>query len=745
MTQTKPSIPDPCRLMSRLMTGRRSVTLTAVLAAMLAACGQPEQNTGSTEETPQDMTQQTVQDVPADHAGDAAQDPYLWLEEVEGEEALAWVEARNTVSKARLEGHPAFQSHYDKALAVYNAEDKIPYGELLGGAVHNFWQDSTNVRGLWRRTGLDSYRDTAPDWQTILDLDALADAEGENWVYKGRDCLAPDFNRCLVRLSRGGGDAVVVREFDIEERSFVENGFVSPESKQWLAWVDSDTLMIATDFGDGTMNESGYPRQVRLWKRGMPLSDARLILDSDPALVFNFPMSSHRRDGTYAGVIQGPDFFTQILHLWVDDDLKTLPLPREIDFKGFFADWMLIQMRKDWSLPGGKKAASGSLVAVRVADALAGTPGDSLTSLFEPDDRQSIDDVQIGQDRVYLSVLDNVTGRLISAAPQDSAWVVTDIAMPENGTLSLVSVDEWRDAALIGFESFLQADTLYLAGNTAPTAIKALPARFDAGALMVEQRAATSRDGTRIPYFVIRPENFRKDGSAPTMLYGYGGFEIALTPSYLTGFSQLWVENGGTYVVANIRGGGEFGPRWHQAALKANRQRAYDDFIAVAEDLVAAGYTSPARLGIRGGSNGGLLVGATFTQRPDLFGAVICAVPLLDMRRYDKLLAGASWVGEYGDPDNPDEWAFIREYSPYQNVAADADYPEIFFFTSTKDDRVHPGHARKMAAKMTDQGHEIIYYENTEGGHAAAANLKQRAFTDALQMIYASQSLMKKE
>lgn len=658
-------------------------------------------------------------------------DPYLWLEEVEGEKALGWVETMNASSLTRLEANSQFKAYEEDALSIYNAQDKIAYASLSGDEVHNFWQDASHVRGLWRKASYESYASGAPAWENVLDFDALADAEGENWVYKGRDCLRGT-DRCLINLSRGGSDAVVVREFDKTTGTFVEGGFESPESKQWVAWVDADTLMIATNFGDGTMNASGYPAQVRLWKRGTPLADAELLIN-DPDVVFNFPLASHREDGTYVGVIQGPDFFTQRIHLLVDGELKQLDLPEGISFQGFFRDRMAIQTRKPWDIGGHFTVDAGKLVLADVDAVVTGTLSPTTMNVVGGEGSQSLEAVSIGKDRILLTLLSDVTGSIVSVSETAE---LTELPMPANGSLRVTSIDDDSDRALINFESMLQPDSLYVAEGLEPRKIYSLPERFDASEMVAEQKFATSKDGTKVPYFVVRPADAKMDGSTPTLLYGYGGFEISLTPSYLGGVSRLWVKEGGAYVVANIRGGGEYGPAWHQAALKENRQRAYDDFIAVAEDLVATGLTSPDKLGIRGGSNGGLLMGVMTTQRPDLWNAVICAVPLLDMYRFDKLLAGDSWVGEYGDPDNPEEWSFIKDYSPYQNVSSDATYPEVFFYTSTKDDRVHPGHARKMARLMLDMGHPVLYYENTEGGHSAAANLKQRAYTDALQMSY---------
>ncbi|NVJ97004.1 MAG: S9 family peptidase [Alphaproteobacteria bacterium] len=678
-------------------------------------------------------------------AGASDDDPFLWLEEVEGEKALEWVGERNTHSLGILEKDSRFQGLMDRALKDYNAKDKIAYGRLTGGAVHNFWQDEKNVRGLWRRTSLKSYKSGEPKWVDVLDIDKLAEEEGENWVYKGRKCLAPDFGRCLVELSRGGGDAVVVREFDAMVKRFVDGGFVTEEAKQEVVWVDGDTVLIGTDFGEGTMTDSGYANQIKLWKRGQSLDMAMLLFEGDKKDVGSFAFASHRPDGNYAGVIQAPDFFTEVIHILEgegdDAEMRTLDLPKELSFQGFFADMVVLQMRKNWTV-GATEVKAGSLISIKVLDAIAGRPELSLQVIFQPGDRNSIDDVSIGKDRIFLSVLDEVTGNLKSARPTAEGWEVADMGMPENGSLSVVSADAWTDTAFVNFESFLQPDTLYsVERGMMPEEITSLPTRFDATDLVTEQKFATSKDGTKVPYFLIRHKNTEMNGETPTVLYGYGGFEISLSPGYLSGFSKLWVEEGGAYAIANIRGGGEFGPGWHQAALKENRQRAYDDFIAVSEHLIETGLTTPDHLGIRGGSNGGLLMGVMTTQRPDLYDAVICAVPLLDMMRFHTLLAGASWMGEYGNPDVPEERAYIREYSPYQNLNADTEYPEVFFYTSTKDDRVHPGHARKMAARMLSMGKPVIYYENTEGGHSAAANLKQKAYTDALQTVYVLKKL----
>ena len=670
---------------------------------------------------------------------DPTQDPFQWLEDVEGEQALAWVREKNQSTLSRLESDERFQPLMDKLLTRYNATDKIAYGSFDVGGIHNFWQDANHVRGLWRRADYDSYVSGKPVWETLLDFDALAEAENENWVYKGRTCLRGS-TRCLLRLSRGGSDASVIREFDVATKTFVEGGFVSPEAKQWFAWVNQDSLLIATDFGPDTLNSSGYPTQVKLWQRGTPLSDATLVLEGKDA-VFNFPGSSHRDDGHHVFVIQRPDFFTQRLFLLNEEMVpQRVNLPEGINFQGFYKNHLVVQLRKDWHTA---KAGEVALIPVEKAFSDTLNPADA-THIISPDGKASIEKIAIGANGVYYTVLRDVVSELHRyeyASQQSQPHLSTLLPLPDNGAIGIYSVDTSSERAFVQYASMLSPSAFFSIEQTGIKKVAQLPQRFTSEGLVTEQFFATSKDGTQVPYFVVRPSNAPMDGSTPTILYGYGGFEISLTPNYLSGLAGLWVEQGGAYVVANIRGGGEYGPEWHQAALKANRQRAYDDFIAVAEDLVARKLTSPQHLGIRGGSNGGLLMGVMTTQRPDLFNAVICAVPLLDMYRYHQLLAGASWIGEYGDPST-DDWSFIREYSPYHNVFDDVRYPEVFFYTSTKDDRVHPGHARKMAARMLAQGHPVLYYENIEGGHSAAANLKQSAYTDALQLVYSMQKLV---
>ena len=667
-------------------------------------------------------------------------DPYLWLEDVEGKEALQWVESQNELTKERYSQAETFDETYNYLLDDYNSVDRIPFPSIRGQYIYNFWRDKNNIRGIWRRTSLESYQNDAPEWETVIDVDLLANEENKNWVWRGANCLGPDFKKCLVSLSDGGKDASVLREYDIETKTFVEDGFFAPEAKQYSDWINEDQVLIATDFGEGTLNESGYARQVRLWNRGDNLLSSEILFEGGYQDIFSFPFSEIRPDGNYFGVLEGPTFFTKILHLYSNDKLIKVDLPLKVDIYGTYQNLLLISIAEEWL-----GFAIGSLLAVNIEDALAqNITSKSVKMLFEPTDTSFLRSVSIGKDQILVNTLDNIKGKITHFKKIGKTWFESNLRGFDEDMLSISASDNWSNITFIGSESFTQPTGLYFSEDSEEfKKIKSLPRKFDPSVYEVNQFFSQSKDGTEIPYFQISRNDMVLNSSNPTLLYGYGGFEISLTPSYLSAFSRKWLDQGGVYVIANIRGGGEYGPKWHQSALKANRQRAYDDFISIAEDLISKGVTSPKNLGIRGGSNGGLLVGAVVTQRPDLFNAVICAVPLLDMYRYDKLLAGASWVDEYGDPDNEDEWEFIKKYSPYQNVFPNREYPEIYFYTSTKDDRVHPGHARKMAKKMLDQGHKIIYYENVEGGHSAASNYEQSAFMSALQLEYLNDKLKK--
>jgi len=667
-------------------------------------------------------------------------DPYLWLEEVEGKKSLAWVEEQNEETFTRYTETNAFKEKYERIKKELNDDERIPSAYYQNGEMYNFWRDEKNVRGVWRKTSFKSYLKDEPIWENILDIDQLANDEGINWLYKGADCLAPEYKRCLIRLSDGGTDAVTIREFDLEEKKFVKDGFNTYPSKQNASWINEDQILIGADFGEGSMNESGYPMQVKLWNRGEPLEEAKIFFSGSYEKIFNFPFVSIRPDGKYYGIIEGPTFFSEVLHLFDGEKLIKINLPQMIDIHGFFNESLILSIEEDWGI-----FKSGSLLEINVNSLLANSINESdVKIIFEPDGQRFISGVSIGKHQLMVSMLENVNGIITRFLKKDDRWDSKDIEGFQNSTMNIYGQDVWSDNSFISVSNFLEPSSIYHASDGADyKKIKSRKNSIDPEKYRVEQNFVSSADGTSIPYFLISRKGINLDGKNPTILYGYGGFQISKPPSYLGGsIAEYWLNSGGVYVVSNIRGGGEYGPAWHQSALKENRQRAYDDFIAIAIDLIEKGITSKDHLGIEGRSNGGLLVGATFTQRPDLFNAVICGVPLLDMYRYDKLLAGASWVDEYGDPDNPEEWEFIREYSPYQNLKKGTEYPEVFFYTSTKDDRVHPGHARKMAKKMTDMGSPIVYYENTEGGHAGTSNIDQFSFLLALQLAYLEDKLM---
>ncbi|HEY8698103.1 MAG TPA: prolyl oligopeptidase family serine peptidase [Rhizomicrobium sp.] len=672
----------------------------------------------------------------------SGEDPYLWLEDVHGEKPLAWVKEQNAHSLAILKSDPDYQKNYDAILSVLDASDRIPMGRLDHNFVFNFWQDAGHPKGLWRRTTIADYADAAPHWETLLDIDKLAADEHENWVWGGADC-APSQSHCLVNLSRGGGDAHVVREFDLATKTFLTSGFTLPEAKSNATYVDEDTILFGSDFGKDSLTASGYPRIVKLWHRGAPIADAKTVVEGKPTDVSVDPLVARGPDGPTPIVARAVSFFQAEYYVVQNDgSTRKLPLPLGADVKGVTKGNLIFTLREDWSF-GNARFAKGSLVAMPLGPAGAGIAMPVIATLYAPGPRSSIEEVAAGRDAVYASIYDNVTGSVHSFHPVDSIankWSDAKLDLPAGGSTHIVSANDWGPEAQLSFESYLTPTTLYHdTGDGKPVALKSLPARFDASGLVTEQFEAVSKGGTKIPFFVTRPKALA--GPAPTVLYGYGGFEIALTPSYSSNFGKLWLTRGGVFVVANIRGGGEFGPGWHDAALLENRQKAYDDFQAVAAALVARGITTPKQLGIMGGSNGGLLVSANMVERPELFGAVVCQVPLIDMIRYTQIGAGASWAAEYGDPADPKMRAAILKYSPYQNVKKSVAYPPVLFVTATSDDRVTPVHARKMAAKMEAQGHDVLFYENTDGGHAAAANHKQAAEMWALSFVYLKQKL----
>lgn len=673
-------------------------------------------------------------------------DPYLWLEDVLGERALQWVRERNAESQKELTARAEYPVIRSQVLQVLNSRERIPYIARRGEWVYNFWQDESNKRGLWRRTTLADYRQAEPHWELLLDVDALGQAEKENWVWGGATCLGPSYRRCLVSLSRGGADAKVVREFDAVDKRFVADGFSLPEAKSSVDWIDEDTVFVATDFGPGSTTDSGYPRVVKRWKRGTPLAEATTVFEGEKQDVSVGAWVDRTPGFERIGFQRSLDFYRTQNFLLQGEKLVKVDMPEDASLD-FMRDTLLLQLRSDWTVDG-RTFPAGSLLYTDAAAYLRGER--KLRALFTPTATRSLASYTRTRDHVIVEVMDNVASKLEQWHKRGSEFVFSEVKAPFPGSLSVSSLhdvhvkdDELADNYLLTYTDFLTPESLYLAkaGSSQRELLKSRKPLFEARGMRVEQHFATSKDGTRVPYFIVWPQGAKADGKNPTLLYGYGGFEVTMNPYYSGSLGRAWYERGGVYVLANIRGGGEYGPAWHQAALKENRQRSFDDFIAVAEDLVASKVTTPSQLGIQGGSNGGLLVGAAFTQRPDLFNAVVCQVPLLDMRRYNKLLAGASWMAEYGNPDVAEEWDFISKYSPYQQVKRDAKYPRVLFVTSTRDDRVHPAHARKMVARMTELGHAPLYFENIEGGHGAAADNEQRAHLQALEFSYLWQQL----
>ena len=657
----------------------------------------------------------------------ADEDPYLWLEDVTGERALAWVRARNAETIEELTGGRRFERLRTEIRDALDADDRIPYIRRRGEFFYNFWQDAEHPRGLWQRTTLEEYRRERPDWEILLDLDALAEAEDENWVWQGATVLRPEYRRGLVELSRGGADAVVVREFDLDLRAFVEDGFQLPEAKSRVGWIERDRIYVGTDFGAGSLTTSGYPRVVKEWRRGTPLSEATTVYEGKPddvsIFAYHDPTPGYERD--FVG--HAMDFYRSEEFLRTPDRLVRIDVPEDAPTY-VHREWLLIRTRSPWRV-AGREYPAGTLLAANFDAYLAGKR--ELTVLFEPDVRTSLESYTWTLDHLLLTTLSDVRTELQALTPGEDGWRREPLAgVPAMSTGDVVGTDPHEsNEYLLDTSGFTEPSTLaYGQVGRETETLKRAPARFDGEGMSVDQYFATSSDGTKIPYFVVHPQ----DPRGPTLLNGYGGFEVSLTPGYSGVIGRGWLARGGTYVVANIRGGGEYGPSWHTQAIKENRHRVFEDFAAVARDLVDRGITTPARLGIHGGSNGGLLMGVMLTRYPELFGAIVSQVPLLDMARYHLLLAGASWMAEYGDPDDPAEWAYLGEYSPYQNVHSGQNCPPVLFLTSTRDDRVHPAHARKMVARMLEQGHDVRYHENIEGGHGAAADNEQLAYKWAL-------------
>ncbi len=674
-------------------------------------------------------------------------DPYLWLEEVTDERALDWARAHNSVVVERFASSDRFSELEHRILDMLDTDTKIAYPGRRGSWLYNFWRDAEHPRGLWRRTTFAEYAKESPDWDVLIDLDALAAAEDENWVWGGAAVLRPEQSRTLISLSRGGADAKVVREFDMATRTFIDpadGGFFLPEAKSEMRWIDIDSVYVGTDFGPGSLTESGYPRIAKRWQRGTELADAVTVFAGEPGDVA--VSAGYDRTPGYERHFIGraTDFFNEEVYLLENDGtLRHLEIPSDAS-ESWYKDWLLVRLKSPWEV-GGTAYPAGALLAMDFEKFLAG--GREFEVIFTPDPHTSLHGYGWTENHLLLITLEDVQTKLYVLTPGTGGWRKESLAdTPPMATTSVLNLDplEGGDEFMLTTSGFTTPATLLTSSvGGATEQLRQEPGFFDADGIETEQFFATSDDGTQVPYFVIRHRD-RRGTPGPTVMSGYGGFEVSRTPAYSGASGMGWLERGGTWVMANIRGGGEYGPQWHTSVQKANRHKVYEDFSAIAKDLVARGITTADQLGAVGGSNGGLLMGVMLTRYPELFGAIVCQVPLLDMKRYHLLLAGASWIAEYGDPDKPEEWEYISKYSPYQNARADVAYPPILLTTSTRDDRVHPGHARKMAALLEEQGHEFWYHENIEGGHGGAADNKQSAFQAGLIYEFFTQMLIER-
>ena len=671
-----------------------------------------------------------------------ADDPYIWLEEIQGERALAKVDQWNADTEAVLTDQPEYPLAKAWAKQILDDTRQIALPDAIqGDMVTNLWRDADNPRGLWRIASLESYMAGAPEWRVLIDVDKLGEDEGQSWVWHGANCLAPEYARCLIALSPGGTDADVVREFDVTTGRFVDGGFTLPEAKSNVAWFDEDTLFVGTDEGEGSLTDSGYPRLVKLWDRGTDFSTARQIAEGEQADISASGFSVLDGDTRWRFVNRSPSFWTNQISLVKEGGSTVpLPLPEDAEFEAVLNGLVIAKLNSALETTGGTEQP-GALVAWSLQSVLDGS-NPAPFAVFRPSDTQAIEEVAASETKLWVKVLDDVSGKLIELSPGQSGWTARDMELPANSTVQIAETSGTGDTAFVTVESMLTPPTLYAVPSEGEAvAIASEPAQFDASKFTVEQKFATSKDGTKVPYYLVRPKDAQ--GPLPTLIHAYGGFRAAQTPKYLTAepyrsgpLGLFWVESGNAYVLANIRGGGEYGPRWHEDALREKRQNSFDDFHAVADDLVASRLTTPGHIAASGRSNGGVLVGAVANQRPDLYGAIISGSPLIDMRRYNKLLAGASWMAEYGNPDVPEDWAFMKEWSPYQNMSDGPDVPAAFYYLSTLDDRVHPGHARKAAAKHEAYGQTFYYHEYREGGHSVGSDHEEDAKRAALLLSY---------
>jgi prolyl oligopeptidase len=686
-----------------------------------------------------------AQEAPVDGVPGPEQDPYIWLEEARSPEALDWVAKENERTLAAFEADPRYAQLKAEALAIFDSEDRIPFVSFRPDGLYNFWQDKANPKGLLRRTTLESYRTEKPEWEIVLDIDALAKAEGKEWVYQGSTCLPPALTKCMIALSDGGEDATIMREFDTTTKQFVAGGFVlDAKSQGGIDWIDEDTLLVGRSFGEATLTESEYPFTSRVWKRGTNIADAPEIFRGEAKDVWAGASLLRDNTGTIHArtAFRGVSFHESLYFVEKDGAWLQLDIPKKASPYGIVDGHILISTDVDWKVDGQTFPAD-SLVAMDLEAWKANPNGAKKTLVWAPGERQTKQGGAITGNALFVTLLDNVVGKVLQFNFEGGQWVSKQVALPDNATLGIAASSDETDQIMYTVSDFLNPTTLYYSDGSAPPAVlKTSPAYFAPEGMAVEQFLAVSKDGTKIPYFIVKPKGMKADGSTATLLTGYGGFQVPRLPGYLGSTGKLWVENGGAYVLANLRGGGEFGPNWHQTAIRENKQRTWDDFIAVGEDLVKRGFTSPKHLGIQGGSQGGLLVGTFFTQRPDLLNAAIVQIPLFDMLRYHLIGRGASWIGEYGDPRIPEQRAWIDGYSPYQKIVAGVDYPTPFLWASTADDRTHPAHARKGAAKLKALGQPYYYFEDTTGGHSGGVDNDQRAKLQALQFVYLMRQLM---
>lgn len=663
-------------------------------------------------------------------------DNFIWLEDVHDPKNLAWVQEQNKITMERLESDARFKKMESLISEVVLSKDKIPGLSERDGYFYNFWTDKQNPKGLWRRTSVSDFKNEKENWEVLLDVDQLAKDEGKPWVYKGARRL--DNERYLVNLSNGGTDAVQLREYNIKTKQFIKNGFFIEESKMRLDILDENTIIIGANFGHGSLTDSGYPREARIWKRGEALKDATLLFKGEKTDVAVQSWVAGEGSDKVAFVYREVDFYNQYVWYLEGEVLKPINIPTNAVISGYYKSNLVVTLRSDWSVEG-QEFKQGDLIYMGYKNNQKQNP----VLLFRPTDSQSVQSASVSKTGIFVSYLDNVNGKILKLSLSKNKWKSEQVLLPEQGAVEVNFASDKSDVVLFTFESFLNQRTLFTTSGRSvkPQILKEFAPKIDKTLYEEKQFWSVSKDGTKIPYYLIAKKGLKLNKKNPTLVYGYGGFEIPETPFYLGDWFTTWIDQGGVFVLANIRGGGEFGPRWHQAALKENRQRAYDDFISVIENVQSAGVTSPQHTAIMGGSNGGLLVGAIFTQRPDLMNGVICQVPLLDMIRYTQLLAGASWMGEYGDPNDPKMREVILKYSPYQNIKPGVKYPEVLFVTSTKDDRVHPGHARKAYARMIEQGHKALLFENINGGHGAASDLNESVKRKALERVFLWQKL----